>query len=120
MNSSGRIRCGSGGGVGLYPPVDLREVANQLDPRNSAQNCDSGADGKRPPEMARAVHDEPSDRADDNACDIAQTVLHASPFARRAGPASVCANAKILGPQKPKPQPITIMPANIVDQNRDE
>jgi hypothetical protein len=80
MNSSGRIRCGSGGGVGLYPPVDLREVANQLDPRNSAQNCDSGADGKRPPEMARAVHDEPSDRADDNACDIAQTVLHASPF----------------------------------------
>jgi hypothetical protein len=31
-----------------------------------------------------------------------------------AAPASVCANAKILGPQKPKPQPITIMPASLV------
>jgi hypothetical protein len=83
MNRSGRIRRGSGGGVGLYPPVYLRAVANQLDPRNPDQNCDSGADGKSPPEMACAVHDDPSDRADDNACDIAQTVLHASPFARR-------------------------------------
>jgi hypothetical protein len=98
MNSSGPIRCGSGGGVGLYPPVDLREVANQLDPRNSAQNCDSGADGKRPPEMARAVHDEPSDRADDNACDIAQTVLHASPFARRRRSGQRLCERKNIGP----------------------
>ena len=83
MNSSGRIRCGSGGGVGLYPPVDLRKGANQLDPRNSAQDCDGGTDGKRPPETSRAVHDKASEWADDNAGDIAQTVLHASPFARR-------------------------------------
>jgi hypothetical protein len=78
MNSSGRVRCDSGGGVRLCRPVGLREGANQLDPRNSAQDRDGGTDGKCPPEMSRAVHDEPGDRANDNTGDIAQTVLHAN------------------------------------------
>src|SRR6266516_6099268 len=83
LRGSGCIGRASSGGVRLCPPVGLLEGANQLGPRNSAQHCDGGTDGKRPPETSRAVHDKASEWADDNAGDIAQTVLHASPFARR-------------------------------------